>query len=165
MKKNYDVSIKTEKELRRFLKKIEFSKDCWEWKAAKGKGDYGMFGLRGKTVLAHRVAYELFKGPIQDETIDHLCGNRTCMNPEHLDSCSLSENRKRAIDKTGRVFSEGRYAEGYYKTNEYQREWKAANREHINAYAREWREANRERVNAYNRKWRAKQKELRADDY
>ena len=168
--------IKTEKELRRFLSKIEFgtSDECWEWKASdvSKNSPYGSFRLRGKGTRAHRVAYTLFKGPIPEGlTVDHLCFNTRCQNPQHLEACTQSENVKRSADRAGRFFSEERYEEGYYKTREYRlavkKEWAKANREHINAYQREyhrkWRAAKGEEYKAkhreYQRKWRAKKKQ------
>ena len=65
--------------LERFLAKVEITENCWEWIAAIQTGGYGFF--QGK--LAHRLAYEWMVGPIPPGlTIDHLCYNRQCGNPE-----------------------------------------------------------------------------------
>jgi hypothetical protein len=54
---------------------------------------YGKFWRDGKTVSAHRVAYELFVGPIPaGMQIDHLCRNRLCVRPEHLQLATVREN-------------------------------------------------------------------------
>lgn len=69
---------------------------CRQWtgytkKDRKGYG-YGMM-----VVLVHRLAYELAKGPIGDTLhVDHLCGNRGCINPDHLEAVSAGENQRRA---------------------------------------------------------------------
>lgn len=62
---------------------------CWRWQARTGTGGYGYFGQKvdgvWKQRRAHRVAYELFVGPIPGGlAIDHLCEVRDCVNPEHL---------------------------------------------------------------------------------
>jgi hypothetical protein len=73
--------------LTRFLAKVEKTEMCWAWCGARhGKG-YGHIRLNGAVAKAHRVAYELFVGSIPDGlTIDHLCGNTSCVNPCHLEA-------------------------------------------------------------------------------
>lgn len=59
--------------------------DCWEWKASKAHG-YGRVSQDSKQLGAHRVAYEFMVGPIPDgKVLDHLCRNRGCVNPLHLE--------------------------------------------------------------------------------
>ena len=66
---------------------------CWVWRRHVGRDGYGRFGH----VLTHRFYYELFTGePIpQGLQIDHLCRNRSCVNPEHLEPVTKSENLRR----------------------------------------------------------------------
>lgn len=68
---------------------------CWEWQASKHKG-YGCFGnspREGRSRRAHRVAYKLLVGPIPERlTIDHLCRNRACQNPDHLEPVTNRDN-------------------------------------------------------------------------
>lgn len=50
-------------------------------------------------MLAHRIAYELYKGKIPDGlTVDHLCFNRLCQNPQHLEAVTFEENARRYVE-------------------------------------------------------------------
>jgi hypothetical protein len=68
--------------------------ECWPWTAAVGKHGYGVLGVGPhKTTTAPRFAYELLVGPIpKGLTIDHLCRNRLCVNPNHLEVVTRGEN-------------------------------------------------------------------------
>jgi hypothetical protein len=72
---------------------------CWEWRAYRDRGGYGRsFSLdRGRgSQLAHRVSHRLFVGPIPDGLhIDHLCRNKGCVNPDHLEPVTQQENNRR----------------------------------------------------------------------
>lgn len=86
------------RELQRFLTRVDIPDDdaCWEWQGGRARG-YGMFWINGQNHGAHRVAYEHFVGPIPaDMEIDHLCRNRSCCNPAHLEAVAPAENLRRA---------------------------------------------------------------------
>lgn len=71
---------------------------CWIWTAATNPKGYGVFHpTNNVTALAHRWAYEQANGPIPAglET-DHLCRNRTCVRPSHLEAVTHTENVRRS---------------------------------------------------------------------
>ena len=79
----------------RFWKKVAVTAGdgCWEWNGYVRPNGYGQFG---RNQAAHRVAYELGVGPIpQGMELDHLCRNRRCVRPSHLEPVSHPENTRR----------------------------------------------------------------------
>jgi hypothetical protein len=68
---------------------------CLIWLGKIDKYGYGSVWFNGKQQLAHRVAYETAIGPIPDQ-LDHLCRVRCCVNPDHLEPVSGSENMRRS---------------------------------------------------------------------
>ena len=89
----------------RFLEKIEVAESgCWEWQAAlrPKPWNYGVFAVGSasdgsrRRVRAHRFSYEHYVGPIPDELeLDHLCRNPPCVNPDHLEAVTGSQNVRR----------------------------------------------------------------------
>lgn len=83
---------------KRFWNKVDASGDCWEWMGAIHKLGYGRFGItQGVQWQAHRFAYTELVGPIPEGLhLDHLCRNRSCVNPDHLEPVTAAENTLRA---------------------------------------------------------------------
>ena len=66
---------------------------CWEWLGGKYPTGYGRFALGDKYVYAHRFAYESLIGTIPPGLpIDHLCRNRPCVNPAHMEPVTNKVN-------------------------------------------------------------------------
>lgn len=80
----------------RFFAKVHMTSGCWEWVAGKDSGGYGQIGVDRRVKRAHRVAYEAIVGPIPEGLeLDHLCRNRACVRPEHLEPVTRYENVRR----------------------------------------------------------------------
>jgi len=81
--------------------------DCWLWTGSKSSAGYGYINVGGKTLKAHRVAYELAFGTIPSGLhVDHTCHTRSCVNPEHLRTVTNKQNQEnrtgaRANSKSG----------------------------------------------------------------
>ncbi len=79
---------------------VQYGRDgCWLWAGAM-RNEYGCLSVDGKTVYAHRFAYEVYVGPIpQGYVILHACDNRQCVNPWHLRVGTQQANVHDAICK------------------------------------------------------------------
>lgn len=79
----------------RFWRYVAKTDTCWNWTGAISSG-YGVFVVDQrptKAVRSHRYSYELAHGPIPDGlTIDHLCRNKRCVNPDHLEAVTMRVN-------------------------------------------------------------------------
>jgi hypothetical protein len=85
----------------RFMAKVNQNgpNGCWVW-TGSCSGAYGQFGINHVPYGAHRVSMMLFKGleikPGRAMNIDHLCRNTLCVNPDHLEYVTFTENMRRA---------------------------------------------------------------------
>lgn len=88
----------------RFFEKVDVTGPCWEWRGGVNEQGYGCFyagpGAPKKDMYAHRWCWEHLVGPIPDGlTLDHLCRNTICVNPDHLEPVTNSENVRRRMFK------------------------------------------------------------------
>lgn len=154
MKEHSDLSVLPahikEELLETVLDRIRIQEDkqygdsyCWLWDGSGANG-YGYVWIWGTNKRVHRVSYRLFVGVIPDRMqLDHLCRNRRCLNPEHLEPVTGKENVRRGTGPTSENARKtccgvcgGSYVFKRHKTRGIVRECRAC----INAKAREYRQ-------------------------
>lgn len=78
------------------MSRILIDDGCWTWGGWHSPEGYGFMRSQGRDQPAHRVVYEFLREPIPDGLIlDHLCRNRGCVNPWHLESVTTAVNIRR----------------------------------------------------------------------
>ena len=94
------------KHLPRFMNFVspEPMSGCWLWTGSDSGtgrgGGYGRFSFSGATIAAHRYAYSVLVGKIRKNMqVDHKCGVRCCVNPDHLQQVTQSKNMKSIRNK------------------------------------------------------------------
>lgn len=97
----------------RLLARVKKTETCWNWTGARmprskhGRGGYGAIGVGTRVVTTHRLAFELFFGPIPKGTmVLHRCDNRICVNPEHLYLGSAKRNTRDMLDRAREAWGE-----------------------------------------------------------
>ena len=80
----------------RFWNKVVQCGECWGWTGSLGKDGYGSFNAEG-SYLAHKWLWTYLYGPVPaGHELDHLCRNRACVRPEHLEVVTHKENMARS---------------------------------------------------------------------
>src|SRR5438132_10217210 len=138
--------------LERLMRRVDKSQtDCWEWTGNRTPQGYGMISLNGRHIPAHRAAYILLMGEIDDHLdLHHTCENKGCVNPDHLvaisrkEHCILDGRAHKPFCKRGHAMTED---------NTYQRPGCASRwcRQCLNIRSLKWRHAHLERSREY---WR-----------
>jgi hypothetical protein len=92
---------------------------CWLWIGAKSANGYGQIAHKKTTIGAHRLSYKLHKGEIPAGlVIDHLCRNRSCVNPDHLEAVNQRTNTMRGESPSVKQHNKGFCKNGHPMTPE-----------------------------------------------
>lgn len=155
-----------QRRIERFWRRVQVGApdDCWPITGYIGKGGYGSAQMDGRRTTAHRAAYVLTNGPVDDTLeIDHLCKNRRCCNPRHLEAVTSRVNMLRSGAPSARYAVARACVHGHPFTpdNTYirpngHRTCRQCNREYVRLYKAQHAEDVRKKDSAHKRALRAR---------
>ena len=162
----------TKPAIERFMSHVEKAENgCWNWTGGIKPGGYGVFGITKNKIRkahnAHRWAYINMVGDIPEGlTVDHLCRNRKCVNPSHMEIVTIRENLLRGTGYSARNARKTHCPKGHLLIAVPQT-WNTSAQRHCpiceHDEAKSWNKNNRERKNENNSKYYHRNKErLRA---
>jgi HNH endonuclease len=103
----------------RLMLEVQITEDCWLWTGDRLRNGYGRLSIRCKPFLVHRLAYELFVGPIPKGLfVCHRCDVKNCVRPDHLFAASARENSLDASRKDRMHHPYGELQGGHKLTND-----------------------------------------------
>lgn len=134
----------TQCELNKFNNRWERVNDCHLWMNSLDKDGYGSFYFRKKSRRAHRVAYYGFFGEIpKGYVVNHICRNRHCVNPQHLQAVTVYDNNMKDSKSVGYINSQKTHCKkGHPFDKKYgkQRYCSICEREKSKRLQKKWRE-------------------------
>ena len=159
----------------RFWSRVRKTDLCWLWLGTKTQKGYGRLIVGYRVWPAHRYAYELLVGTVPAGLqLDHLCRNRACVNPQHLEPVTGKENTLRGFSPAAQNARKLRCKNGHpfdIVTKNRTRQcstcirrrvaqWTARNRERVRERLKIYARRNREWITNHHRRWRQRRREL-----
>lgn len=111
-----EASVERERRKKKVLQGVMINQEtqCWQWLRGKTNKGYGAVYFSGVQFSVHSVMYMIYKGRIPDGLdLDHLCRNRSCCNPDHLEAVTRKENLLRGLTIAASNFKVSRCPRGH----------------------------------------------------